>query len=199
MYFRAQLGWRHRHVFGALGLRPAIAQHTVDEDNLLRRLAATSHVIVELGVAEGGSAVALQLAAPADARLHLVDPYFRNRLGTSFARVIARRAVGRVPRGRITWVEKTSAAAADDWSGPIDLLLIDADHSYDRALEDWQRWSVHVRGGGVVVFHDARPFPGGWVTADAGSARVVDQVVRQDPGWNVCDEVDSMVAFRRTA
>src|SRR5262249_59011023 len=53
-------GWRTRHVIGALGIRPPIAQHTHAEAALLMRHAAGAETIVELGVAEGGSAAELR-------------------------------------------------------------------------------------------------------------------------------------------
>jgi len=33
-------------------------------------------------------------------------------------------------------------------------VFIDADHSYDRALEDLRLWTPKVRAGGVVCGHD---------------------------------------------
>lgn len=197
MIFRPAPDWRRRHVFGAVCLRPPIAQHTIEEDKLLRRQAAKARTIVELGVAEGGSAVSMREAAPHGARLVLVDPYQRNRWGVSFARTVARRNVGRVRRGDVTWIEMTSAEAARGWSDSIDLLFVDADHSFERALDDWVRWSPHVAIGGVVAFHDARVFDGGWVTPETGSARVVADHVTNNESWTLVDEADSTVAYER--
>ena len=53
---RADLGWRGSTVAGAMGLRPAIAQVSADEGRLLERCAAGAGSIVEIGIAEGGSA-----------------------------------------------------------------------------------------------------------------------------------------------
>ncbi|MCH7592347.1 MAG: class I SAM-dependent methyltransferase, partial [Planctomycetes bacterium] len=54
--------------------------------------------------------------------------------------------------------------------GPIRMLLIDADHSYDGVRSDWERWSPHVAPGGLVVFHD-------YLFPDV--ARFVDGLVEQ--------------------
>jgi predicted O-methyltransferase YrrM len=37
---------------------------------------------------------------------------------------------------------------------PIDLLLIDGDHTYDGVKKDWEMYSPLVKKGGVVAFHD---------------------------------------------
>ena len=37
---------------------------------------------------------------------------------------------------------------------PVDVLLVDGDHSYDGARLDWQMYSPMVRPGGLVLLHD---------------------------------------------
>jgi predicted O-methyltransferase YrrM len=39
---------------------------------------------------------------------------------------------------------------------PFDLVLIDADHSYEGVKADWQGYKGAVKPGGYVVFHDTR-------------------------------------------
>jgi predicted O-methyltransferase YrrM len=39
-------------------------------------------------------------------------------------------------------------------SQKIDLLFIDADHSYNGVKKDWQLYSPLVKKGGVIIFHD---------------------------------------------
>ncbi|MCH7526295.1 MAG: class I SAM-dependent methyltransferase [Planctomycetes bacterium] len=58
--------------------------------------------------------------------------------------------------------------------GPIRLLLIDADHSYEGVRRDFELWSPHVRPGGIVVFHDYHML---------GVSRFVDQEVRPRSEW----------------
>lgn len=48
-----------------------------------------------------------------------------------------------------------SAAAAQEWSGgKVDLLIVDADHSYEGVRRDILAWSKLVREGGYIFFHD---------------------------------------------
>lgn len=48
----------------------------------------------------------------------------------------------------------SSASAAATWTGPIRLLFIDADHSYEASRQDFELWSPHVVPGGLIAFHD---------------------------------------------
>jgi len=55
-------------------------------------------------------------------------------------------------------IQLPSVSAARRWEGPIRLLFIDADHSYEASRMDFEAWSPHVVPGGLVAFHDI----GGW-------------------------------------
>lgn len=48
----------------------------------------------------------------------------------------------------------TAEVAARYTGGPIRVLLIDADHSYDGVRQDFELWSPLVAPGGVIIFHD---------------------------------------------
>ncbi len=56
--------------------------------------------------------------------------------------------------------------------GPIRMLLIDADHSYEGVRSDFDNWSPLVADGGLIVFHDYE-LP--------SVARFVDGEVRKNP------------------
>ena len=49
---------------------------------------------------------------------------------------------------------QTSAEAAQGWTGRIDLIFIDGDHSYEGVKRDWDLFSPHLAEFGVAVFHD---------------------------------------------
>lgn len=53
------------------------------------------------------------------------------------------------------FIHKPSADAAKDWKLPIDMMFIDADHSYEAVKLDVDSWSPFVKSGGYIYFHDA--------------------------------------------
>ena len=53
-----------------------------------------------------------------------------------------------------------SVEAAKTWNGPIRLLFIDGDHSYQQSKRDFTLWSASVIPGGLICFHDVPSAPG---------------------------------------
>lgn len=53
-----------------------------------------------------------------------------------------------------------SRTAAAGWDrGPVRLLFIDADHTYEGVKGDFEAWTPHLDDGGLVAFHDVGVFP----------------------------------------
>jgi len=176
-----------------------MAQHTEAEHRALEKHALGRKSLVEIGVAEGASAIALQTAMSPEGTLYLVDPFHLARVPMlNFVRRAAERAVSSHARSKIVWIESFSHDAARNWNKPIDFLLIDGDHHEEAVEQDWKDWSPHVIEKGVVVFHDARVFPHGWTTKDYGPVRFVDRMFREaSSDWAICEEVDSLVIVSR--
>lgn len=190
-----------RHpIFALFGLRPTLGQHTQAEDAALREWASGKSKLVEIGVAEGASAVALREVMSSGGRLWLIDPYHLSRVQQFNAmRRAARHAVGNISNGHVTWINKFSFEAVRDWADQIDFLFIDGDHSESGVQRDWDDWHRHVIPGGLVAFHDAAVFEGGWPRADWGPVRVVDRLFRSQTlsGWKIVHEVDSLIVVQR--
>lgn len=51
-------------------------------------------------------------------------------------------------------IRKSSAEAAAEWDKSIDLLFIDANHSYAHVKQDFELWFPLVVKGGLIAFHD---------------------------------------------
>jgi predicted O-methyltransferase YrrM len=126
---------------------------------LFRAAAATSRNgrIVEIGSWKGRSTVWLAAGARlSGARVYAVDPHtgsFEDPDAATFAEFRANLARA----GLADLVEPlvmTSAEAARVVDGPIELLFIDGDHSYEAVHLDAARWLPKLGEGGIVMFHD---------------------------------------------
>lgn len=124
---------------------------------LLCRMARSAKTIVELGCYKGRSMAAMALANPG-AAVYGVDSFgdmnHRGYKGGSEAEVrLNMDRVGVEPAGVYTG---TTDQAAGEWPEDIeiDLLHVDAGHSYDEVRRDIANWIPKVAPGGAVVFHD---------------------------------------------
>jgi predicted O-methyltransferase YrrM len=192
--------WLRHSACAFLGLRPALAQHTAAEHAAFRKWADGCKCVVEIGVAEGVSALALREGMAEDGTIYLIDPFHLSRLPIlNFIKRVARRTVNGSSRGKAVWIEKFSQEAAKGWNKAIDLLLIDGDHAEAAVERDWRDWSHFVRPGGTVIFHDARIFQNGWTTPDYGPVKFVDRFFRSGgtPEWTIVEEIHSLFVVRR--
>ncbi len=195
------------------GLIPPRLMHTAREAELLASLARDRRVAVEIGVYEGSSALVLVRSLPADAVLHLVDPFADSRglhagwQGNAWA---SRRVVDRAVRERggptVRWHIERSQELGARWTEPVDLVFIDGDHAAEACRADWELFSRWVQPGGVVVLHDARmDKPGGEGLPGEGGVpgptELVDELFRgrdSVEGWRIVADHDCLVAVERT-
>src|SRR3972149_2350880 len=84
----------------------------------------------------------------------------------------------------------TSTRAAQGWSGPIRLLWIDGDHSYEAVKTDLLLWEPHVVEGGVIAFHDTYAWE--------GPRRVVEEYLLRSNRFSSLGFVDSITAVKKT-
>jgi len=190
-----------RHPFFAwLGIRPVCGQHTSSEHESLRKWAMGKTNLVEIGVAEGGSAAELREAMSPSGTLWLIDPFHLSRMPVINAtKRVARRVVGKCRNGSVIWIEKFSFDAVIGWQNKIDFLFLDGDHSEKGVQRDWDDWHPFVIPGGIIAFHDAAVFPGGWTQPDWGPVKLVDRLFRRQPlpEWRIVQETDSLVLVQR--
>jgi hypothetical protein len=215
---------RLRALAVGLGLIPPRTMHSPEDVGILRQAASGARRAVEIGVFEGGSALALCDALGPAAELHLIDPFGRQPdalpggWGASewatrrvLARAVRRSGTQARERGwrngpaggqapQIVWHVAFSQEVARRWSDEVDLVFIDGDHSVEGCERDWRCWRDFVVAGGYVVFHDAREgLPRG--RGLPGPTEVVTRLFRDrsEPGWQIAAEADRTVAVRRVS
>jgi predicted O-methyltransferase YrrM len=192
----------------ALGLVPPRTMHSAEDARVLLDAARGARRVVEIGVYEGASAVALCAALEPGAELHLIDPFGSHSdalpRGWGASEWATRRAVARAVRRRgsqaphVHWHVALSHEVAARWQGPVDTVFIDGDHSERGCELDWSAWHGFVAPGGCVVFHDAREGqPGG--RGLPGPTTVVNRHLRTAGavGWELAAEADRTVVVRR--
>ena len=201
LQYSSKLVTAFRHpMYAWLGLRPFLGQHTPEEHAALQRWAQGRTTLAEIGVAEGVSALALREAMSPDGTLYLIDPFHLSRSRRlNFTRRAAHRIVATCRRGKVVWIEKFSQNAVKDWKEPLDLIVIDGDHSENGVQDDWNDWNRFVRPGGVAIFHDACIFEDGWTTPAYGPVKLVDRLFRKgaSPDWSIAEEVHSLLVVER--
>jgi predicted O-methyltransferase YrrM len=192
-----------------VGLIPPRTMHSREDVSVLLDAARGTRCVVEIGVYEGASAVALCAALDPGAELHLIDPFGSHPdalpSGWGASEWATRRAVHRAVRRRggeapsVHWHVALSHDVAADWEGAVDLLFIDGDHSEAGCELDWCSWQRFLAPGGRAVFHDAR--------ADQSDGRglpgptsVVSRHFRggETLGWGILAEADRSVVVGQT-
>jgi predicted O-methyltransferase YrrM len=194
------------------GLIPPRTMHSEDDARVLLEAAKGAKRVVEIGVYEGSSALALCEMLEPGAELHLVDPFGFHPdalpSGWGATEWATRRVVGRALHGRgrdaprVYWHIALSHEVAAGWTGEADVVFIDGDHSEAGCELDWASWHGFVAPHGRVVFHDARAGrPGG--RGLPGPTAVVERHFRSadatttTPDWKITAEADRTVVVTR--
>ncbi len=183
-----------------LGLAAAETQTTEAERACLVRHAAGMRRLAEIGVWHGVTTLLLRGAMAPDGVLFAVDPFPRGRLGFSAQKYIAEREVARMRGGTVRWLRMTGAEAgrrlAAAAEAPVELVFIDAEHTYQGLKGDWESWTPLVAPGGVVALHDSRATPERPIH-DAGSVIFTQDVVSHDERFEQIEAVESLTVWRR--
>lgn len=84
---------------------------------------------------------------------------------------------------------------------PIDLLIIDGDHSYDGVSRDLKVWLPHVASGGAILLHDydspALDSPNNSPAAEPNVKEVADILITE-PKWTAIARQGWSKAWRRS-
>ena len=152
--------------------------------------------IVEIGSWKGRSTTWLAAGARlAGRRVYAVDPHRHSReypeaeTLDEFLVNLARSGLSDV----VDPLVMTSEEAAAHVTGPVELLFIDGDHSYEAVRRDAELWLPRLIEGGTVMFHDVA------TAAYNGPRRIVRQMVCRSAMFHAITRVGSMLVARRTA
>ncbi len=183
----------------SLGLAKAETQTTAAERDCIACHASGRKMAAEIGVWHGVTTRRIAEALAPRGVVYAVDNYVPGRLGFSFQYRVAQRNT-RAFRDRVRFVLATGKDAALQFAREhmdnFEFLFIDGDHSYQGIRTDWEAWSPLIGKGGIVALHDSRSCEARNLE-EAGSCRYTREVIRNDPRFELIDEVDSVTVLRR--
>jgi predicted O-methyltransferase YrrM len=216
----SRMGWLKRNglyyypicpyleIDGWLSLNEAMSLY-----DLARTLQGDEPVVVELGVWQGKSAFVLAqgLKDKPGAKNFCIDPFnadgdpasttlyheksrsFERPLKDGFLEICESYGF----RERIEVLQGYSYDFSSSWDTPIDLLFIDANHTFEAVKRDYLEWSNFVREGGFIAFHDVffQEEKGEW----SGPGAVVHQHLLFDERFVTHKFIDSLFIAKRVS
>ena len=187
-------------LFTSSQLNHGVASLRLDEATLLFGLTRSlgRAKLVELGRFKGGGTFLLAVAMAPGSELWSYDLHLETPAGATGEELDRELASG-LDRYGISGVHlvvaDTRTAALP--SGPLDLVFVDADHSYEGARADFERWGPLLRPGGHLLFHDAVD-EGMWGTVYPGIQRLVAEIERDDDRFRRAPGAGSIAHFVRS-
>ena len=118
--------------------------------------------IVEIGVYQGGSL--RRIAEATDAHVYGIDTWGLEGAYASGSEDPEKYGVANMFRAEahvegllnVTLIRGFSDEVADDWYRTVDMLYIDAEHTYDAVIRDFLAWRPHLEHRAIVAFDDYR-------------------------------------------
>lgn len=124
---------------------------------------------VEIGIFKGETTLSM-LKNLNISELYLIDPYdfddayFKIQNGLLCGKELTKETLKEAEQGarrkladysnQLTWIKRTSDAAASDIPNNLDFVYIDADHTYEHVKRDLEHYYPKVKKGGLVAGHD---------------------------------------------
>jgi predicted O-methyltransferase YrrM len=118
---------------------------------------ASANRILEIGTFEGGTLALLAQAAPPDASLLSLDINYCDHRLYSYPKL------ARSGQTITCYNADTHSSATQEFvrawlaGDKFDVIFIDGDHSYPGVKADYEMYSLFIRPGGFIAFHDIHP------------------------------------------
>jgi MMP 1-O-methyltransferase len=151
--------------------------------------------VVEIGSWQGRSTIWLAAGARlAGRRVFAIDPHEGSREDPS-ARTFELFSENLEAAGlldAVTPLVMRSTDAVSHVNGPLHLLFVDGDHSFEGARLDARTWLPRMATGGIVMFHDVA------TSGYSGPRRVFQRMVCWNPAFHRVRKIGSMGVAERT-
>lgn len=168
---------------------------TADELTFVRQEALrlnSDQQIVMIGCGPAVFGVAMLEKHPSPPKMTIVD------IGSSYYAEAHMRGAG-IDTNKVWFVQSDSSAFGKSWTNPIDLLVIDGDHTTVGVLKDIDAWWDKLRVGGLCVFHDFLHRENGFNGTTAWHFRDVHQAIemRRDSSWQMIKQVGISAVYMK--
>jgi hypothetical protein len=181
-----------------LNIEQPITQTSANEQKSMLKYVQHANAIAEIGVFEGFNTRNFALNSPGDAVIYAIDPFIKGFFGLCYGKLIAQNDWKKNKiKNKIKVVQGLSWDVASFIREPLDFIFIDGDHSFDAVTKDFELYSQKLSPTGTIAFHDSRIFPKGWTGLEWEPVQFIDKVIRQDKGWEIVEETDSIVFIQR--
>ena len=173
--------------------------HRIEAESLYSMARYARGTIVELGSFRGKSTVALLLGSQESGNIvHAVDPLITSDSDTDGSTIVNSQTdyekfMGNTDPWKELLVFYRMKSRDVNWtSGPIDLLFIDAFHTYDEVRADFYHFYPYLSDDAVIAFHDYSPYK----PVFPGIQKFVDELL--DSGeWLWEDYRGALISMRR--
>lgn len=100
---------------------------------------------------------------------------------------------------KVEFITGDSSTVGRNWHIPIDLLIVDGDHTYLGVLKDIDAWWNKVKVGGLIVFHDFLYREGGFNGTEAWHFQDVHRAIetRRDSTWAFIKQVGISAVYMK--
>lgn len=170
------------------------SQVTDAELQVMSKYASEAGIIVELGCYEGKTTA--ELAKHTRGHVYSIDPFFGGRTGIAYGELVARTHCWKQGIKNVEFIKGFSYEVAPNFHSPIDLLFVDADHTFEAVVRDWEDWFPKVKTGGIIALHDSRCVA--CSPQYMGSMKFYEECVRSNPEVIVVEEIDSLAVLKVT-
>ena len=175
-----------------IGAEQPITQVTDLELKCLLKYVQETGVVVEIGCYEGSTTAAI--AKNTKGRVYSIDPFFPGRLGFCYGEWVAKFTRRRQKLRNIEFLKGYSYDIAANFHESVDLLFVDANHTFDAVKRDWEDWFPKVRNHGIIAMHDCRQAPNS--PTYLGSMKFYDEYLPCVAEVKEIDGVDSLAVLR---
>jgi len=159
--------------------------------NGLKELAGSlgpNPTVINLGAGFGTSALTF-MESRDDIRVITVDYHEETtEIGSLSCERETMKEAGFLGDPRYEQIQGYSFGIGESWDrGPVDMVFVDASHSYEACKADALAWIPHIIDGGIIAFHDY------WDRWNYGVIEAVDEVME---GFERIMLVSCLIAFR---